>query len=74
MASIATTTMSRNANIRWEYSMIEWYSSGGNHRPAEHFGHPVHPSPEPVARTSPPTAIRRNVRTTAATAKARSRA
>src|SRR5438128_6377867 len=64
--------MSRNANMRWEYSMIEWYSSGGSHRPAEHFGHPVHPSPDPVARTRPPATMRRYVMATAATAARRS--
>src|SRR5262245_20418611 len=44
------------ARSRCEYSMIAWYSNGGIHRPKQ-VGHPGHPRPESVARTSPPTAM-----------------
>ena len=48
------------ASRRCEYSMIAWVSSGGIHRPKQ-VGHPGHPSPEPVARTSPPAVMSRTV-------------
>jgi geranylgeranyl pyrophosphate synthase len=40
--------------------MIAWVSSGGIHRPKQ-VGHPGHPSPEPVARTSPPAVMSKTV-------------
>src|SRR5437870_4457516 len=42
--------------------MIEWALAGGIQRP-KHRGHPGQPSPEPVARTSPPVVTARNVST-----------
>src|SRR5919108_3345940 len=57
---------------RWLYSMSAWYSSGGISRPW-HFGQSGQPSPERVARTSPPTPIRANVAAVVATTSLRNR-
>ena len=64
------TTTSRKAVNRCEYSMTGWYLSGGNHLP-KHLGQPGHPSPDPVARTSPPMAIKRTVKADARMASVR---
>src|SRR4051794_27263959 len=52
--------------------MIGWYSSGGIQRPKQR-GQPGQPSPEPVARTRPPTAISAKVATVAASVRLRIR-
>src|SRR5438132_8331524 len=71
MARRATRTMSTKAVIRWEYSMMAWYCSGGSHLLAEHLGHPEQPRPDPVARTRPPTATSTKVVAVAAMARVR---
>src|SRR5262245_5348102 len=42
--------------VRWEYSMIAFRSAGGYGRPW-HSGQSGQPRPEPVTRTTPPSAI-----------------
>ena len=60
----------RNASSRCVYSISVWYSARGIHEP-KHCGQSGHPSPEPVARTTPPHAIRSRMATTVAVARAR---
>jgi hypothetical protein len=60
----------RNARNRCRYSITVWYSSRGTHAP-KHVGQSGHPSPEPVARTTPPQAISSTVETVVATATVR---
>ena len=49
------------------YSIRVWYSHRGTHRP-KHVGQSGQPSPEPVARTTPPQAINVSVEAVVATA------
>ena len=52
------------------YSISVWYSSRGTSLPKQ-VGQSGHPSPDPVARTTPPHAISSTVTTTVAVARER---
>src|SRR5262245_29103805 len=69
-ASAREAKPARNARSRCVYSIRVWYSARGIHRPKQ-VGQSGHPSPEPVARTIPPHAINRSVRTTVVVARDR---
>src|SRR3954465_12798904 len=69
-ASARDARPARNARSRWVYSISVWYSNRGIHRP-KHVGQSGHPSPEPVARTMPPHAISRSVKTAVVNARER---
>ena len=58
------------ASSRWKYSMRVWYSTRGTHEP-KHVGQSGQPSPEPVARTTPPHAINSTVDAVVAMARVR---
>ena len=58
------------ASSRCVYSINVWYSTRGIQEP-KHCGQSGQPSPEPVARTTPPHAIRSRMATTVAVARAR---
>ncbi len=56
-AAVATTnTVTTNTRDRCENSMKEWMPPEGNNLPGSQVGQVEQPSPEPVPRTSPPTA------------------
>src|SRR6266567_3885134 len=64
----ATSTITTAATSRWECSIQACRFGGGVSLP-KHRGQSGQPSPESVARTSPPTAISRNVAVVVATAR-----
>ena len=55
-ADASVSSITSSANARCENSMSEWIVPEGKRWPGAHPGHVVHPSPEPVPRTRPPTA------------------
>src|SRR5688572_4246144 len=57
----AIRTTRRNATNRCEYSIQDLAVGYGSQRSGPHFGQLVQPSPDSVARTSPPTPNRRTV-------------
>src|SRR5918999_2727658 len=54
-ACTTTSTTTTNATKRCEYSNHDSNVGYGSHRSGPHFGQLVHPRPDPVARTNPPT-------------------
>ena len=67
------STIARNATTRCENSMSECTAPAGNRRPGSHAGQVLHPRPDPVPRTSPPTVNSTTVVTAAARASFRNR-
>ena len=68
MPHSAVSTITMNANARWENSIREWIVPEGKSCPGSHWGHVEHPSPEPLPRTKPPTLNSATVVTAVATA------
>ncbi|HEX2158001.1 MAG TPA: hypothetical protein VHS79_13660 [Actinomycetes bacterium] len=68
--SQATSTMTTEAISRWECSIQACSSAGGTSLPKQR-GQSGQPSPESVARTSPPTAMSTNVAAIVTTARRR---
>ncbi len=66
-ASATASSPETTPSARCTYSMRVWYSQRGIQRPKQ-VGQSGHPSPDPVARTTPPHTISVSVETVVETA------